>query len=309
VDPAIYDRRVVDEVAWTRRWWRALVRRYGRRGLIGAVLLGLIATSVYAGVSSFLADRVHEGLDAGVGALTGGPELATPTPAPVGGAPLIATIAHRSIDCADGEGGWLVADEQAAKAAFLAWERDERSAPGPFMGWKVSIVLQGTSATAVMLTGMRAVIDERRPANGLVLEPFAQCGGEVLQRPFAVDITADKAIITALPGGKPIVEGRPVPPGARVETGPQGKYYALPPVDFPFQVTQSDIENFVIDVRQVDNCDCLWHVEIDWASAGKTGTFRVDNRGLPFRSTSAPALMCYRPLRGQPVECMPGSRT
>jgi hypothetical protein len=57
-------------------------------------------------------------------------------------------------------------------------------------------------------------------------------------------------------------------------------------VPFPFTVTQSDVEQFVL-VARVADADCKWRLLLDWSSGATNGTVVISDRGKPFRTTAS----------------------
>ncbi|MCP2322318.1 hypothetical protein HDA40_000825 [Hamadaea flava] len=289
-----------EKLAWSPGWIRDQVRRHGWRTLIVALVLGLVATGAYAGVSGFISGQISDSLNRLAGGdksdETGGDLVHQDVPVDVRGAPLTATY-FQSAACGVGHpGGWLMPDEKAARA--WGWNGDPDV---PFVGGRISFILQGASPTAVVLTSAKLVVDRRLPVQGVVLRRPDECGAEGVVRPFDIRLSGTDATMLAAAGAKVVHAGVSPPPGVELFDGPDGRYYNTPPVDFPYQITNAEAEQFELAVRSVDDCDCLWHVEIAWASAGRTGTFAIDNHGKPFRTTSAPILECDPRL--QPVSC------
>jgi hypothetical protein len=44
---------------------------------------------------------------------------------------------------------------------------------------------------------------------------------------------------------------------------------------------------------QTEDCDCRWYLELDWSSQGRTGTVRIDDQGVPFRTSGIKSLPQY----------------
>ena len=68
--------------------------------------------------------------------------------------------------------------------------------------------------------------------------------------------------------------------------------------DFPYSVHQSDPEHFYFSLDYGDE-DIEWMAELDWLSAGRSGSIRIDDAGAPFVSTA---------FRSRPVYIWNGSR-
>jgi hypothetical protein len=133
----------------------------------------------------------------------------------------------------------------------------------------VYFTVQTPSARAVLLTGMRAVVDRRQPADGVRAGLNSQCGGEVDSRYFSIDLQTAHPSVTARPG----VDGY---------TGTT----TAPAVTFPFKVSANDPEVFIANVGDVTG-DLTWHLELDWVADGNPGHSRLPDHGA-FRTSSAP---------------------
>lgn len=62
----------------------------------------------------------------------------------------------------------------------------------------------------------------------------------------------------------------------------------MPAKDFPYRVSSTDVEVFHLDAH-VEGHDVTWYLELEWTSGGRSGTLRVDDGGLPFRTSSLTA--------------------
>jgi hypothetical protein len=123
----------------------------------------------------------------------------------------------------------------------------------------VVVTLQGTSAVAAVVHGMRVTVASRgTPAGAAYRDNAAQCGG-IQPAYFGVDLDRDGPTTKVLPGD----DGATRP--------------------FPFRISDSDPE--VLHVYGVTRrCDCRWYVELQWSSAGESGTTKVTDDGEPFRT-------------------------
>jgi hypothetical protein len=137
-----------------------------------------------------------------------------------------------------------------------------------------SLTLQGRSAEIVILRDLRVVIVDRRPPlKGNVYTMGIGCGGEFVPRRFSVNL--DK-----------------LRPSVRAVKGYDYSGKVLPPVTFPYRISESDPEIFFIAVQTV-RCNCKWYLDLDWSSGSRTGTARIDDRGQPFHTTSEKGLPKY----------------
>ncbi|MFD7114037.1 helix-turn-helix domain-containing protein [Streptomyces microflavus] len=132
----------------------------------------------------------------------------------------------------------------------------------------VRITLQGTDERAVVLEALRIrVVERREPAEGRVHRMSSGCGGALTPRMFDVDLDVARPVARSVPGND---TGEPIPA-----------------VSFPYRVSASDPEVFLVTGRAAD-CDCDWVAELRWSSGGRSGTVRIDDGGRPFRTSGAP---------------------
>ncbi|WP_286158506.1 helix-turn-helix transcriptional regulator [Streptomyces sp. CB03911] len=137
----------------------------------------------------------------------------------------------------------------------------------------VDIAVQGRTETAVVLEALRVrVVGRAAPVQGTVYATGQGCGGDLDPRSFAVDLDLDRPI------------ARPV---RSAEAGASS-----PARQLPYRVSSKDPEVLLVDARAV-GCDCLWYLELDWSSQGRTGTERIDDHGLPFRTSGINGLPHY----------------
>ncbi|MEU9284543.1 helix-turn-helix transcriptional regulator [Streptomyces sp. NPDC048275] len=164
---------------------------------------------------------------------------------------------------------------------YLVDENPERVPPPPSesdaRGWvtalggvaggqqMLALTVQGTGKATVVLEELHVrVVDKSAP---LAWNDFAMgvgCGGGVETASFGVNLDA----------------GRPA-------TSPKAGQR-----DFPYKVSESDPEVFYIfaDARAHN---VSWYLELDWSSGDKQGTVRVDDNGLPFRTSGNVGLPAY----------------
>jgi hypothetical protein len=132
----------------------------------------------------------------------------------------------------------------------------------------LSLTVEGRTSQAVVLERLRIHVVRRRPASvprGVRLQPVLWLGFDLPVRSFLADVrSSDVALLTPLP----------LRPGDRELTR-----------DFPFGVDKSAPEILKFHLDYGDE-DIEWLAELDWLSAGKPGTVRIDNAGAPFVSTA-----------------------
>jgi hypothetical protein len=131
----------------------------------------------------------------------------------------------------------------------------------------VTFTVESSQPSAAILTGLRAVVDRRSAASGAVGMVF-QCGGQLDQRFFVLNLATATPSLKAFPGD-------PLPGSA-----------AMPAVTFPFTVSSTDPEDFVVLVKRPPG-DVSWHLELSWTYQGATGVTRIPQGNGEFRTTSA----------------------
>jgi hypothetical protein len=167
--------------------------------------------------------------------------------------------------------GWLTEKPFRDVPARPAWSDDwsvwaREAGVLPVNSLSVYFTVQGKSDAQVTLTDLRVRITERRPAlRGTV---FNTAGGDPSSyRWVAADLDADPPTLQA--GIADFLE----------ETVPQQERR---PIRFPYKVSISDAETFVVDGRTAD-CYCFWEIELSWASQGRVGKLVINDGGKPFR--------------------------
>ncbi|WRZ89815.1 helix-turn-helix domain-containing protein [Streptomyces sp. NBC_01007] len=137
----------------------------------------------------------------------------------------------------------------------------------------VDITVQGRTDAAVVLEALRVrVVGHSAPVKGRVYSTGQGCGADLAPHSFAVDLDMDRPIARAVPGN---------------DAGT-----ITPPLQMPYRVSVADPEVLTVDAR-TDGCDCRWYLELDWSSQGRTGTERIDDDGVPFRTSGIKGLPHY----------------
>lgn len=141
---------------------------------------------------------------------------------------------------------------------------------------RVRVVVQGKSASQVVLTDLTVKIHERRPVPlGAILQPPG--AGPVATRYFHVNLD----------------EPQPYP---RAHFPDEARSWQSP-IDFPYAVSSRDAEVFLIlaDTREFD---CSWSAELGWAAEGRIGQLSLTDQGRPFRTVSGDRATRYTVLGG-----------
>jgi hypothetical protein len=147
--------------------------------------------------------------------------------------------------------------------------RDGSMPPGAVLGdgAAIGITVQGTNSAAVVLTALRVeIVKTGGPLSGAFL-PFG-CASAVEPRHFAVDLTGRPPVVRAVAGS---------------DAGT-----AVPARDFPFKVSDSDPEQFVVQVGSPTE-DIQFVLFLRWTSAGHQGELRIDDNGEPFQVSATTA--------------------
>ncbi|MFF2860960.1 helix-turn-helix domain-containing protein [Streptomyces rubiginosohelvolus] len=153
----------------------------------------------------------------------------------------------------------------------------------------VRITLQGRDDRAVVLESLRIrVVERSSPAGGRVYRMSSGCGGSLTPRMFDVDLDASRPVARSVAGND---SGEPIEA-----------------VAFPYRVSVTDPEVFLITGRTV-GCDCSWVAELAWSSGGRSGTVRIDDGGLPFRTNGVRghSVLDYETTAGRWVPAADGS--
>jgi hypothetical protein len=156
---------------------------------------------------------------------------------------------------------------------------------------QVQLTVQGTGEAEVVLTGLEVrVVDRRAPMTGTMLN--RGCGDIADYRLLYVDLDKRPPTYTSENLYQEPTEGVPD--------------WAVKPLQFPYHVSLSDAETFVI-VASTSACDCDWVVDLSWASEGNTGKIAIDNHGMPFRTVSSTGLrpcdLTYSEVGGEVINC------
>ncbi|MBO1337836.1 helix-turn-helix transcriptional regulator [Streptomyces sp. VRA16 Mangrove soil] len=123
---------------------------------------------------------------------------------------------------------------------------------------RVALTVQGTGADTVVLEDLHVrVVGKAAP---LAWNDYAMgvgCGGSVETKSFDVDLDNGSPTVTVRNGQR----------------------------DFPYKVSESDPEVFYVTAHSKAH-DVRWELTLDWTSGSRHGTVRVDNSGIPFRTSA-----------------------
>ncbi|MFG3533073.1 helix-turn-helix domain-containing protein [Streptomyces sp. NPDC047917] len=138
---------------------------------------------------------------------------------------------------------------------------------------QLEVTVQGKSGQAVVLNGLHVrTLSRKAPLAWSAYSMGEGCGSGVTPQSFDVDLDDSRPSLTPV-------------------AGQQGDE-RVPPKDFPFRVTSTDVEVFDLTVH-VEGHDVSWYLDLEWSSGGRTGMLRIDDGGKPFRTSSIQARPKY----------------
>ncbi|MFI5749699.1 helix-turn-helix domain-containing protein [Streptomyces sp. NPDC051644] len=193
-----------------------------------------------------------------------------------GGVPLNATISSYNWEAPCGQ--YYVLDQKPddvppppAPQDTRGWARALGGVDGGHM--LLELTVQGGSGQAVVLHGLHVrELSRNAPLPWSAYSMGEGCGGGITPQSFDIDLDDSRPALTPVAGEQ---AGKPVPPK-----------------DFPFRVTSTDVEVFDLDVH-VEGHDVSWYLELEWSSGGREGTLRIDDGGKPFRTSSTKTRPAY----------------
>ncbi|MER7498191.1 helix-turn-helix domain-containing protein [Streptomyces pharetrae] len=121
----------------------------------------------------------------------------------------------------------------------------------------VTLTVQGTGDETVVVESLQVRVvgrDAPLPWNDYTMG--VGCGGDVPKRPFSIALDAARPTVEAAAGGR----------------------------DFPFTVSESDVEVFQI-MADASAYDVRWYLELTWTSGSRGGTLRIGDGDQPFRTS------------------------
>ncbi|MFF9401789.1 helix-turn-helix domain-containing protein [Streptomyces sp. NPDC014744] len=194
-----------------------------------------------------------------------------------GGPPVSATIS--SYNWAAPCGQYYVLDREPENVPpppspqdTRGWARALGGVDGGHM--QLELVLQGKSGDAVVLRDLHVrQVARKAPLPWSAYSMGDGCGSGITPQTFDIDLDDARPVLRPVAGEK---AGKPVPPK-----------------DFPFRVTSTDVEVFDLDVH-VEAHDVSWYLELDWSSGGRKGTLRIDDGGEPFRTSAIETRPLYK---------------
>ncbi|MFE7352383.1 helix-turn-helix domain-containing protein [Streptomyces sp. NPDC057543] len=138
---------------------------------------------------------------------------------------------------------------------------------------QLELTVQGKSGQAVVLTGLHVrTLSRKAPLAWSAYSMGEGCGSGITPQSFDIDLDDDRPNLTPVAGQQGDVR--------------------VPPKDFPFQVSSTDVEVFDLKVH-VEGHDVSWYLDLEWSSGGRTGMLRIDDGGKPFRTSSIQARPQY----------------
>ncbi|MFC9756824.1 helix-turn-helix domain-containing protein [Streptomyces sp. NPDC056921] len=138
---------------------------------------------------------------------------------------------------------------------------------------QLELTVQGKSGQAVVLNGLHVrTLSRKAPLAWSAYSMGEGCGSGVTPQSFDIDLDDSRPDLTPVAGQK----------------GDE----RVPPKDFPFRVSSTDVE--VLDLQvHVEGHDVSWYLDLEWSSGGRTGMLRIDDGGKPFRTSSIQARPKY----------------
>ncbi|MFB7914810.1 helix-turn-helix domain-containing protein [Streptomyces sp. NPDC056061] len=137
----------------------------------------------------------------------------------------------------------------------------------------LEVTVQGKSDEAVVLNGIHVrEVSRKAPLPWTAYSMGDGCGSGIVPQSFDVDLDDVTPVL------KPVA-------------GQQGDE-RVPPKDFPFRVSSTDVEVLDLNVH-VEGHDVSWFLELEWSSGGRTGTLPIYDGGKPFRTSAISALPLY----------------
>ncbi|MGW1409598.1 helix-turn-helix domain-containing protein [Streptomyces sp. NPDC002403] len=130
----------------------------------------------------------------------------------------------------------------------------------------LEVTVQGKSGQAVVLKGLHVrTLSRKAPLAWSAYSMGDGCGSGITPQSFDIDLDDGRPALTPVAGKQGDVR--------------------VPPKDFPFRVSSTDVEVFDLNAH-VEGHDVSWYLELEWSSGDRTGMLRIDDGGKPFRTSS-----------------------
>ncbi|BBB00312.1 putative DNA-binding protein [Actinacidiphila reveromycinica] len=158
---------------------------------------------------------------------------------------------HFLVDSAPAQVGPPANEQDAPRwaAAYGAVSSDEQ---------RVALTVQGTGAETVVLEALHVrALTKDAPLAWNDYSMGVGCGGGVDSKSFDIDLDDGSPTVTVKNGQR----------------------------DFPYKVSESDPEVFYVTAHTKAH-DVRWDLSLDWSSGNRHGTVRIDDDGLPFRTSA-----------------------
>lgn len=176
------------------------------------------------------------------------------------------------------------------------WVRDLGGAPANST-W-VQIDVRGRGERPVLLTDLRVnVLDRQPPLDGTIVD-YGDFGDPITERIVEFSLLYDPPRLVDSRDNRWLH-------GAISESEAE-------PVNFPYQVSSTEVELFYVNVTtypyraeldDAEGCYCLWNLEMSYSDGENSGSIIIDDDGEPFRTTSTqgnePIVTSYD---GEPVQ-------
>ncbi|MFB6814822.1 helix-turn-helix domain-containing protein [Streptomyces sp. NPDC056347] len=193
-----------------------------------------------------------------------------------GGVPVTATIS--SYNWEEPCGQYYVLDQKPedvppppAPQSTRGWARALGGVDGGSM--QLEVTVQGKSGQAVVVNAIHVrTLSRKAPLAWSAYSMGEGCGSGITPQSFDVDLDDDGPVLRPVAG--------------------QHEDEVVPPKNFPFRVSSSDVEVFDLTVH-TEGHDVSWYLELEWSSGGRTGLLRIDDGGKPFRTSSIQARPTY----------------
>ncbi|MGW0389608.1 helix-turn-helix domain-containing protein [Streptomyces sp. NPDC003042] len=253
---------VVEREPVVRRPW------YRRRRSVAVVAAGAVAGAVAVGMLAAAGPepRTPQARTPQAGP-TQGAAPASPAPAPV--TPLKAVV-RSHVWAAGCDHAYLSTRAPATvppppvEADAPAWARAQGAVHARTQ--IVEVTVHGTGEGAVVLQDLEVRVAARRtPPAWNVYQMSQGCGGALTPAGFAVNLDAPRPLARAVAGND---SGEPVPAPA-----------------FPLRVSAAEPAVLRVEAAAT-GCDCDWYLDLRWTGPGGSGTLRLDDNGVPWRTSA-----------------------